>query len=181
MSLDRPEANRSKGVDALFEKVYAELSQLADRLMAGERADHTLEPSALIHEAYLRLKRSGEARWNDERHFFALAARAMRHVLVDHARRRAAVRRHGQRVDVDVDEFVRTGSVSIDGLLAIEQALTRLAQREGNGPRLAQLVELVWLGGMEVTTAAEQIGIGRRQAHRDLRFAQVWIAQALSA
>jgi len=161
--------------------VYAELSRVAGRLMAGERTDHTLEPSALVHEAYLRLRSSGETRWNDEAHFLALASRAMRHVLVDHSRRRAAARRSSRRVDLDVDEFVRTGSISLDGLLAVEQVLTRLAARGGNGPRLAQLVEMVWLGGMEVTTAAERLGIGRRQAHRDLQFAQVWIARELSA
>jgi RNA polymerase sigma factor (TIGR02999 family) len=170
----------SGSADACFPEVYAELSRVAHRLMARERPDHTLEPSALVHEAYLRLNASGEVRWRDDAHFFALAARAMRHVLVDHARRRSAVRRRARRVDLDVDQFVRTGSFSIEGLLAVELVLTRLAERKGNGQRLAQLVELVWLAGMEVTAAAEEVGIGRRQAHRDLRFAQVWIARELS-
>lgn len=165
--------------DALFAAVYDELRGLAQRQFSRERAGHTLRPTALVHEAYLKIARQPGIAWNDDAHFVALAARAMRQVLIDHSRRRGAARRPQQRVSTDPDSLLVTEDVTVSDFVAIDEALERLAQRPPNGARQARLVEWVWLGGMSFTDAARELGIDRRTAHRDWAFARTWLAREL--
>ncbi len=182
--LDEPVAARSAAEvkhdsDKLFAAVYGELRGLAKRQFACERLGHTLRPTALVHEAYLKIARQPGIAWNDDAHFVALAARAMRQVLIDHARRRGAARRPQQRVSVDPDSILVSEDVTVSDFVAIDGALERLAQRPPNGARQAKLVEWVWLGGMSFTDAARELGIDRRTAHRDWAFSRTWLAREL--
>lgn len=166
--------------EARFVAAYAELRRLAARQLQHERGARTLQPTALVHEAYLKLGGGGEhSPWESQAHFVGCAARAMRQVLIDYARRGQAAKRRGERVDWTLSSIPQTGAVSPDDFLAIDQALTRLAEQSPNGARHARLVELVWLGGMDMTAAAQELGICRRQAHRDWAWARTWLRREL--
>ncbi|MCK4414950.1 MAG: sigma-70 family RNA polymerase sigma factor [Candidatus Eisenbacteria sp.] len=166
--------------DRLFDLAYRELRGIAARYMSGERSGHTLQPTALVHEAYLKLRRQKRFEWNSRSHFVVLAAQAMRQVLVDVARRRQAGKRRGERVDWTITLIPQTGQISPDDYLAIHEALDQLADQKPNGSRHVRLIELVWLGGLEFTEAAQMLGISRRQAHRDWAWARTWLEKALS-
>ncbi len=163
-----------------FACAYAELRRVAACYLRHEREDHTLQPTALVHEAFLRLNGSATAvSWQDQNHFVACAARAMRRVLVDHARRWRAAKRQGTRVDWTIAALPQAEPMSAEDFLALDAALRRLAGQAPNGARHVRLVELVWLGGMDVTAAAAQLGISRRQAHRDWAWARTWLRREL--
>ena len=180
MDVNRPGGNDlGAGRDRLFELAYEELRGIAGRFMSGERGDHTIQPTALVHEAYLRLQRRDRLACNDRRHFVALAATVMRHVLVDLARKRNADKRRGQRADFTVSSLAQTDVLAADDLLALHSALDRLETSSTNGSRHVRLVELVWLGGLAFTEAAEVLKITRRQAHRDWRWARTWLESEL--
>lgn len=160
----------------LLQRVYAELRGLADRLLLGERAGHTLSPTALVHEAWLRLAGGRLGTVEDRRQFFAIAAHRMRQVLVDHARRRDAEKRGGgaERITLrTADASSRTGEVDA---LALEQALQQL---EAADPRKAQVVELRYFAGLEMGEVAELLGISRATAHRDWDVARAFLFRAL--
>ncbi len=153
---------------------------MAARYLRRERAGHTLQPTALVHEAYLRLNQSGhEGVWENQSHFVACAVRAMRRVLVDHARRFHAAKRRGTRVDWTLESFPQDEALSAGDLVALDEAMDRLALQQPNGARHVRLVELVWLGGMDMTAAAAQLGISRRQAHRDWAWARTWLRREI--
>lgn len=175
------EGERERGPDdERFALAYAELRRLAERYLGRERAGHTLQPTALLHEAYLKLGRGGEGSlWRDQSHFIGCAARAMRQVLVDHARRALAEKRHGERVDLTLSSFPNPTVLDPDEVLALDQALAKLARQPPNGARQARLIELVWLGGLDMTAAAAELGVSRRQAHRDWAWARVWLAREM--
>lgn len=165
--------------DRLFEMVYLELRNLAHHRMLGERDDHTLQPTALVHETYLKLKRQKRFEWKDRTHFLCQASLAMRQVLVDFARKRGALKRRGERVDWTLSSLPQRSDISPEDYLAVHEALSRLADRQHNGFRQSLLVEYVWLGGMGFSEAAAALGISRRQAHRDWAYARVWLEREL--
>jgi len=162
--------------DQLFEHVYSDLHRIASALMRQQRKDHTLQPTAIVHEAYLRLVDQTRTDWKDRAHFFRTAALAMRQILVDHERcRRAAKRGHGNKVTLD--ENLAIGTVNTIDVLSLDQALTRLA---GMDQRMAQVVECRVFAGMTVLEAAFALQVSDRTAQEDWRVAKMWLRHELS-
>ncbi|NNE43368.1 MAG: RNA polymerase subunit sigma-70 [Gemmatimonadetes bacterium] len=162
-------------LDRLLPLVYAELRSLADGYMRAERADHTLQATALVHEAYLRLA-AGDLPWSDRAHFFAIAARTMRRILVDHARERAAVKRGGQWVRTTLDEgIVLSGAPPLE-LVRLDEAMAELAEQDD---RAAKAAELHWFAGLSYEDTARALEVSPATVHRDLRMARAWIYRAL--
>jgi RNA polymerase sigma factor (TIGR02999 family) len=169
----------SSGNNAALEKltplVYRELRRLADTYMRRERSGHTLQPTALIHEAYLKLVEQKQPAWESRSQFYRFAAHLMRHILVDHARaRRAQKRAGGEKVALADMEVVASGRPA--SLIALDEALNRLEQLD---KRKAQIVELKFFGGLTEAEAAEAIGVSERTLRRELRLARAWLAQAM--
>lgn len=167
----------SDALNRLLPLVYDELHRIAERHMARERVDHTLQPTALVHEAYARLASGVAINAVDRLHFLRLASSVMRRVLVDHARAHRAAKRGGD-LQVTLDEGVVGAIVNALDLLVLDDALTRLAAAE---PRWAQVVELRFFAGLEVPEVAEVLGISSATVKRDWRFARAWLATALDA
>lgn len=168
------EGNRD-ALDALLPLLYTELHQVAERHMSGEREDHTLQPTALVNEAVLRLISAQSLRYDDRTHFLRMASRAMRHVLVDHANaRNAAKRSAGVRVTLD-EQLVSNPTTGID-ILVLDDALTRLAAADA---RCAQVVELRFFGGMSVEETAVALDTSAATVKRDWQFARRWLAVEL--
>jgi len=167
---------RSAETDRLLELVYAELRRIASRIMARERVDHTLQPAALVHEAYLRLVGGADLAWNDRVHFMSTAARAMRHILIDHARRREADKRGGGAQRVTLEEDVMLGSEPDLELLDLHRALEKLAEQDERG---ARVVEMRVFGGMTVKEVAHALGVSERTTNDDWAMARMWLAREL--
>lgn len=163
--------------DRLLPLLYNELRAIAGRHMRGERPDHTLQPTALVHEAFLRLVGGSPVHFEDRTHFLRAASQAMRRVLVDHARARTAAKRSGD-LRVTLDEALAGHDDRIVDLLVLDDAMTRLAAAE---PRWARVVELRIFGGLEVAEVAEALGISPATAKRDWQFAKGWLARELGA
>jgi RNA polymerase sigma-70 factor, ECF subfamily len=171
-----------KGGDANAENrliglVYDDLRAVARRSMRRERPDHTLQPTALVNETYLRLISDNTIDWKGRAHFFATAATVMRRILVDYARQRAAGKRVGGRQRVDLDTLMAAASPHVEQLLILDQALTRLAEW---GPRQAQLVEMMYFGGLTEAEAAEVLRVSVRTVRRDWSAARAWLQSQLS-
>lgn len=164
----------------LLPVVYDELRRLARLHMFSERKDHTLQATALVHEAYLRLLGDISAPWDGRRHFFAAAAEAMRRILIEHARAKNAIKRGGQLERVDLDELppMILPSQHVDDLLALDDALTSL---EAEAPAKAQLVKLRFFAGLTMEEAAEAMGISERTAKRHWVYAKAWLFDDLKA
>lgn len=162
--------------DELVALVYDELREIARRQLRNERPGHTLQPTALVNEAYLRLFDASANSWESRAHFFGIAARAMRQVLVDHARRRDADKRGGklERVTL-VTDIAQAGSGETD-LLDLHLALEKLSQHDD---ALARLVELRFFGGLTLDEAADTIGVSRRKAANDWAAARLWLQREL--
>lgn len=160
-------------LDRLIPLVHEELRRLAEQCMRGERPGHTLQPTALVHEAYLRLVDSDVA-WQDRAHFFAVAATTMRRVLVDHARAKGRAKRGGHPVSLEDSLLVAPDRA--DDFLVVNDALDRLAAQDA---RAARVVELHYFGGLTYEEAAEALGISAATVDRDLRFARAWLHRAL--
>jgi RNA polymerase sigma-70 factor, ECF subfamily len=166
----------------LLPLVYDELRALARNHFRRQRSDHTLEPTALVHEAFLRLVGGEAGKLRDRAHFFAVAATAMRQILIDHARRRQAAKRGGelQRVALDAaappadDAALSVGGVDV---LTLEDALQKLAERD---PRKARVVELRVYGGLTCEQAAEVLGVSPKTVEGDWYMARAWLRSALS-
>jgi len=164
--------------EQLLPLVYDELRRLAAQRMAQEKPGHTLQPTALVHEAYLRLVGPGEERhWDSRGHFFAAAAEAMRRILVEQARRKQRVRHGGGRKRIDLDEACSVVVPPADDLLALDEALARLAARD---PVRAQLVTLHFFAGLTMPEAAQILGISLSTAERNWRFARAWLYAELT-
>jgi RNA polymerase sigma factor (TIGR02999 family) len=174
-------ARASEKGDERFLLAYEQLRRLAAGQLRRERGARTLQPTALVHEAYLKLRVPDDATspFENQNHFIACAARAMRQVLIDHARRGSAAKRRGERVDWTLSAIPDTGALSPDEFLDLDRAMEKLGEQQPNGLRHVRLVELIWLGGMEMTAAAEVLGISRRQAHRDWAWARTWLAREM--
>ncbi len=162
----------------LFAAVYDELHGIAAGLMRRERDDHTLQPTALVHEAYMRLVDQTRADWQNRAHFYGIAARAMRQILVDHARKHTADKRGGQwrRVTLD-DNVAEAEQLSLD-ILAVHEALEQLALRD---ERMAKVVELRIFAGLHAREAAHVLGVSKRTVDEDWRVARMLLGRALSA
>jgi RNA polymerase sigma-70 factor, ECF subfamily len=163
--------------DRLIPLVHTELHRLARRYMAGERAGHTLQTSALVNEAYLRLIDIRQVHWQNRAHFFAMAARTMRRILVDSARARGNQRRGGDVVKVALDDALVVGTDRRDDLVALDEALERLGAVY---PRQAQVVELRYFGGLTLEETAAALDISTDTVKRDWRFAKLWLLRELS-
>ncbi len=168
---------RDDGQERLYEAVYPELRRMAAGLMRNERSDHTLQATALVNEAYLQLADGISVEWECRAHFFGAAARAMRRILVDHARRRRADRRGGGAHRITLDETQMPGADSDEGLLTMNDALERLAAFD---PRGARVVELRVFGGLSVPEAAQLLGVSKRTVDGDWAVAKRYLARALS-
>jgi RNA polymerase sigma factor (TIGR02999 family) len=157
--------------------VYGELHELAKHYMRGERAEHTLQPTALLHEAFFRLVDSDSSGFENRSHFFGVAAQAMRRVLVDHARRRKAAKREGG-LRVTLDENLREDGRSSLDLIALDDALEKLAALE---PRCARVVELRFFAGMEIPEVASVLDTSPATVKRDWTFAKAFLQRELDA
>jgi RNA polymerase sigma factor (TIGR02999 family) len=174
--LDRAAGDRRAAAD-LLPLLYDELRALAAARLAAEPAGHTLQPTALVHEAFMRLVGSEDrARWDDRGHFFAAAAEAMRRVLVEHARRRHRLKRAGSRRRVKLPDLPVTGAADPERILSLDDALTRLAAEH---PAPAALVRLHAFAGLSIETAADALGVSRATAYRDWTYARAWLRDAL--
>ncbi len=149
---------------------------MAHARLAGERADHTLNTTALVHEAYLKLVDINQVQWKDRTHFLAMASRQMRRILVDYARERKAAKRGGVQYKVKLDEERLLPEAQIEIVLELDDTLKRL---EELNPRRSQAVEHRYFGGMTVEETAAALGVSRATAERDLKFARAWLARDL--
>ena len=152
--------------------VYEELRRLARDYLRGERSDHTLQPTALVHEAFLRMVDQSSMKWQNRAHFYGLSAQLMRHILVDHARARVAAKRGGvaQRMPFDDAKFLSTDRPT--DLIALDDALKGLAEIY---PRKSQVVELKFFGGLSVEEIAEILQVTAKTVSRDWNFARLWL------
>jgi RNA polymerase sigma factor (TIGR02999 family) len=170
-------AGRNEVADQLMPLVYRELHRLAQGYMARERPGHTLQPTALVNEAYLRLINKADLPWQDRQHFYAVAAREMRRVLVDLARVRHAQKRGGADARrVDLDEVVIYSEENLADLLVLNDALERLGAID---PRQRKIVDLRCFGGLTVDEVAETLGLSARTVTREWNFAKAWLHEQL--
>lgn len=169
-------AGDSAAVERLFPLVYEELRRIAHRQLGRERPDHTLGTTALVHEAYLRLVDQTRAQLTDRAHFFAIAARVMRRILVDYARQHQALKRGGAVTHISLSEAPVTAAERAETLVALDEALTRLAEVD---ERLPQVIECRFFGGLTEEETAEALGITARTVRRDWIKAKGWLARAL--
>lgn len=168
----------SEGWEKLLPLVYEELYRRSQVAMRGERRDHTLQPTALVNEVFLLLARDGQTPWRDRGHFFRVASRIMRHVLINHARDRRAQKRGGGRASRALESVpgdAATGDTGLD-LVALDEALTALAEVD---PQKARVVELRFFGECTVDETAEALGISRATVERCWRFAKAWLRPRL--
>jgi RNA polymerase sigma factor (TIGR02999 family) len=177
LDLQSDRVSHRAAADQLFQVVYGELRRLASGLMRGERADHTLQSTALVHEVYLRLVDDSRVHWQNRAHFFGTAARAMRQILVDFARKRATDKRGGDWQRVTLDGAVGLEEASASELLDLEEALRRLAEHD---ERMARIVELRVFGGLTAKEVAHVIGMSRQTVQDDWRVAKMWLRHQLA-
>ena len=166
----------SAAVDALLPLIYDELRSLAANYLRRERPDHTLQPTALVHEAYLRMVDQTQVNWQNRAHFFGVAAQMMRRILVDHARGRAAAKRGGVGFRVTLSEDAASAEQDVN-LLALDEALVRLSGMDG---RQGRVVELRYFGGLSIEEAAEVLGVSPATVNLDWSMAKAWLRRELS-
>jgi RNA polymerase sigma factor (TIGR02999 family) len=170
--LDAIQRGDVKAADQLLPAVYEELRRLAAYKMAGEAPGHTLQPTALVHEAWMRLAGPNAPNWQNRAHFFAAAAEAMRRILVEHARRKQSLKRGGGAAKEELHESVLVLAAPPDELLAVHEALDKLAKTDGSA---AELVKLRYFVGMTMEEAASAMGLAPRTAARLWAYARVWL------
>ncbi len=170
--LNAIERGDAKATDELLPLVYEELRLLAAQKLSHEQPGQTLQATALVHEAYLRLVGDIPQSWSSRGHFFAAAAEAMRRILVENARRKKSLKRGAGRSCVDLDAVEAVASTDSDDLVALDEALTRLAQEDSTK---AALVNLRFFAGLSIDQAAEAMGISRATAIRHWSFARAWL------
>ena len=168
---------KSADADQVAPLVYDELRRLAHRFMSSERADHTLQTTALVNEAYMRLADQTDPQWQNRTHFFAGAARMMRHILVDYARGRQRVKRGAGAVKVELAEYAIVTESQADLVVELNEALERLAALDR---RAAQVVELKYFGGMNYDEIADVLSISAITVRRDWEFAKAWLHKELT-
>jgi len=165
-------------VNELTRLVYQELHRLASSYIRRERPDHTLQATALIHEAYLRLVEQKQSEWHSRSHFFGFAAHLMRQILVDHARAHKAEKRGADAERISIEEAEAFAPDRAEDLLALDEALTALAAFD---PRKAHIMELRFFAGMALEEIAQTTGVSIRTVDREMRLARAWLYQALTS
>ena len=164
--------------DELLPLVYGELHRLAGSMMREQRADHTLQPTALLHEAYVKLvDKDAQSSFESHAHFLAVAAKAMRNVLIDHARRRGAEKRGGGRDEITLSQVVECFADKTPDLLSLDEALERLSAMDGS---LGRIVELRFFGGLSVEETARALGVSEPTIVRGWRVARMWLERELA-
>ena len=163
-------------LEQLLPQVYSELRRIAAVRLRREQVGHTLTPTDLVHEAYLKLVPLGNVEWQSRAHFFAIASRAMRHVLVDHAERRSAAKRGGGQAPITLTDDGSATNTSLDDLIALGEALTRLERVDA---RQARVVECRFFGGLSLDETAEALNISAATVSRDWTFARAWLHREL--
>jgi len=164
-------------LDKLYPLVYDELHKMANRYMKRERKDHTLQTTALINEAYVRMVDQKNVHWENRAHFFAISAQIMRRILIDHARRHHYAKRGGGAQKVSLDETAMVASDPASDMLLLDEALNRLAEMD---PRRGQVVELRYFGGLNNEEIAGVLRISENTVTRDWNMARAWLYQELS-
>lgn len=160
----------------LYARVYAELRHMAAAAMRRERSDHTLQPTALVAEAYLRLTGGHPVSWQGKAHFFGAAARVMRQILVQHARERGAIKRGGGLVKLGLEDSIGIATEEPERMIAIDQALAKLASID---PRAVEVVELHAFAGLTFDETAETLALSPKTVQRDWQFARAWLERQL--
>ncbi len=168
----------ARASEDLFRLLYGELRASADRAMRSERRDHTLQPTALVHEAFLKLVDQTSVAWQGRTHFLGVAARAMRQVLVDHARRRLTEKRGSDQARVPLDEWVLGFETRAIDLIALDEALEQLGRHDAE---LGRLVELRFFGGLTVEETSSALGLSVRQVEGAWITARAWLYRAIGA
>ena len=176
--LEEVEAGHDGAFDQLLAEVYPALREMARAKLRDQRDGHTLNPTGLVHEAYLRLVRYPDVRWKGRAHFFGAAAQTMRRVLVDHARKKTAAKREGEHVGLTGVGAGTGGDVPLDEVLAIDDALGRLAAER---PRWVRVVECRYFAGLTLDETAEALGVSHATVSNDWRLARAWLHRELSA
>ena len=169
------EGNRA-ALDRLLPLIRTELHRLARRHLGRERKNHTMQPSSLVQEAFLRLLPGVNVGWRNRAHFFAVASQVMRHVLVDYARERRRVKRGGAAVHISVDAAVVLSSEQVEQIVAVDLALQRLAKAD---ERKSRVFEMRFFGGLSVEETAEALGVAPNTVIRDWNFARAWLRREL--
>jgi RNA polymerase sigma factor (TIGR02999 family) len=169
-------ADRREVFDSLLPLVYEELRVMARVRLNQERKGHTLQATALVHEAYIRLIGADSPPWNDRRHFFFAAAEAMRRILIDHARKRGRVKRGGGRVQVTLGDVEVGSGLPLEDLLALDEAIHRLEEQD---PRMAGIVRLRFFAGLSVEETAKALEVSERTVKRDWAVARAWLYEAI--
>ena len=164
-------------LDKLIPIVYAELRRQAARYLRRERPGHTLQTTALIHEAYLRLIDQKDVRWQNRAHFYAISAQLMRRILIDHARSRQAAKRGGSNIKLPLEETMIASEGREVDLVALDEALERLASID---PQQSRVVELKFFSGLSVEETAEVLGVSQRTVKRDWNVAKAWLRREIS-
>ena len=164
-------------LDKLIPIVYEELHRQAARYLRRERQDHTLQTTALINEAYVRLVDQRDVRWQNRAHFFGVAAQLMRRILVDHARKERAVKRGGPAGQLPLDKVVAISGETDMNLVALDEALTKLAEMD---QRKSRVVELKYFGGLTAEEAAEVLGVSEATVRHDWSMAKAWLRREIS-
>jgi RNA polymerase sigma-70 factor (ECF subfamily) len=172
------DASGREGLDHLFPIVYEELRRLAQRQMRGERADHTLGTTGLVHEAYLKLSGLDRIRWQNRAQFLSIAAQAMRRVLINHASARRTQKRGGARDRLSLDDVVLLAEERAEELLALDAALTRLGELDA---RQARVVECRFFAGLTIEETGDALGIAPATVKRDWSVARAWLNRELGS
>ena len=164
--------------DVLLALVYDELRKIASQYLRKERSGHTLQPTALVHEAYIKLIDISDINWQDRAHFFAVSANVMRHILVDHARARLSEKRGGSAQRIELDDAISfSGKPDVD-VLAVDEALTMLAEFD---PQQSRIVELRFFGGLTIEETAHVVGISPATVKREWAMAKAWLHRSLQS
>jgi RNA polymerase sigma-70 factor (ECF subfamily) len=174
--LDEVRSGDRRALDRMLPLVYAELRQIAARALRDERGGHTLQPTALVHEAYLRMAGGENVPWQNRAHFLGCAARVMRNVLVDHARARRAGKRGGGGARVTLTEALGLADSRDVDLVALDDALTALAETD---EQKARIVELRYFGGLAEVEVAEVLGVSERTVRRGWTMAKAWLRREM--
>jgi RNA polymerase sigma factor (TIGR02999 family) len=174
--LDQYRAGQTEALGKLMELVYDDLRRLAAWQLQTERFDHSLQPTALVHEAYLKLAGHNQVEWHNKAHFFALAAQVMRHILVDHARTKQRDKRGGGQTSVALDEALKLSHPSEPNLVELDEALNTLA---GQDARKSRIVELRYFGGLSIEETADVLGISPTTVRREWTLAKAWLRREL--
>jgi RNA polymerase sigma-70 factor, ECF subfamily len=175
--LRQVKAGDKGALDHLVPMAYSELRRLADSYLRRERSDHTLQPTALVHEAYMRLVDQEQPDYRNRAHFFGVAAQLMRQILVDHARTRNAGKRGGGGEKVPLDSVAASSDLRPDAFLDLDRALQKLEERD---PRKARVIEMRFFGGLTAEETAELLEVSVETVRRDLRLGQAWLQRDLA-